>query len=193
MDTLTPLPALSRIAALALVLAFASASRAATVLATGTFQSKESGIAANGGFEVVEDAGKFTLNIKGDFQVSEGPDLFFAFHPLAAAAVTGGNAKTGALRIDPKLKSLSGAQSYPLPAGFDLAAYGSLIVHCWKYNHLYAAAAMVKTAPTSTRIQAPGQDKGPAIGCCARKIQVARGAADTRRYGVDGRLSPAGR
>lgn len=176
-----------------LFIAFAAAApRAATVLATGTFLSKESGIAAKGAFEVVEDGGKFKLLVKGDFQVSEGPDLFFAFHPLAAPAVTGSNAKTGALRVDPGLSALSGAQSYDLPANFDIKAYGSLIVHCWKYNHLYAAGAVVKSAPSSVRSQAPGQGKGPAIGCCAKKVQVSRGPADSRRFGVDGRLSPAG-
>lgn len=183
-------------ALLTILIAFslgAIAAPAATVLATGTFQSKEAGIAAKGAFEVVEDGGKRKLLIKGDFQVSEGPDLYFVFHPLAAAAVTGANAKAGALRIDPKLAALSGAQSYELPAGFDVAAYGSLIVHCWKYNHLYAAAALVKTVPSSLRIQAPGQAKGPVLGCCKRGVQVARGAADTRRYGVDGRTAPAGR
>lgn len=182
------------LALLPILIAFAAgAPRAATVLATGAFQTKESGIAARGAFEVVEDGGKYKLIVKGDFQVSEGPDLYFAFHPLGAPAVTGGNAKTGALRVDPGLRALSGAQSYDLPAGFDIKAYASLIVHCWKYNHLYAAGAVIQSAPSSVKRQSNAQGQSPAIGCCAKKIQVSRGPADARRFGVDGRLSPVGR
>lgn len=128
----------------------------ADVIATGTFKSKDSGIQAAGGFEIVSESGKTTLRIKSDFKISDGPDLYFAFHPLASAKVTGDNAKTGALRIA-KLKSLTGAQSYDLPADFALDKYPTLIVHCWQYNHLYAAAPVTASAPsTVTRVLPKG-------------------------------------
>lgn len=117
----------------------------AGTLASGTFQSKEAGLIAAGAFEIQENGGKHTLVVKPDFKVSEGPDLYLAFHPLAAAAITGSNAKTNALRVDPMLRSLSGAQIYEIPAGFDLSKFQSVIIHCWKYNHLYAAGALKKT------------------------------------------------
>lgn len=136
----------------------------AGTLASGTFQSKEAGLIAAGAFEIQENGGKHTLVVKPDFKVSEGPDLYFAFHPLAAAAITGSNAKTNALRVDPMLRSLSGTQTYDIPAGFDLSKFQSIIIHCWKYNHLYAAGALKKSenpsaleagAKTSIKSKAP--------------------------------------
>jgi hypothetical protein len=124
---------------------------AAEVVASGTFQSKEAGLVAGGTFEVQENAGKYTLVVNSDFKVSEGPDLYFAFHPLAASAVTGGNAKTGAFRVDPMLRSLKGAQTYAIKDGFDPSAYKSVIIHCWKYNHLYAAAVLKPAATTAVK------------------------------------------
>lgn len=132
-----------------------------TLVSTGSFQSKESGLVAKGAFEIREEGGKHILAVKAGFQVSEGPDLYFAFHPLAAAAVTGGNAKTGALRVEPMLRSLSGAQAYELPAGFDPSKYRSLIIHCWKFNHLYGAGAL-EQPPTSLGARTPLAKSRPA-------------------------------
>ncbi len=139
----------------------------ATVVAIGKFQSKEAAITAKGGFEIREEKGAFRLVIGGDFVVSEGPDLYFTFNPLPASQVTGSNAKTYALRIDPKVAALSGAQSYDLPSGFDASKYGSLLVHCWQFNHLYAVAAVEKPAASALRmpsaayaLRAPGRDGG---------------------------------
>lgn len=129
--------------------AFLASPLRADVIASGTFVTKESGIEAKGAFEVRKADGKFSLVIKDDFRVSEGPDLYFAFHPLAWAQITGSNAKTSALRVEPGLKSLAGAQSYALPDDFDAGKYPTLIVHCWKYDHLYAAASVTKAAATA--------------------------------------------
>lgn len=158
----------------------------ATVVGAGTFQSKEAGITAKGGFEVRQEGYAYTLVIQSDFQVSEGPDLYFAFHPLPAAQVTGGNAKTMALRVDPGLSALNGAQTYKLPDGFDVSMYGSLIVHCWKYNHLYAAAVLQKPAPTGIAFPQVGgrlPEKG---------VKIRSGVAWTRgsgRYDARGRAA----
>ncbi|MDQ3003597.1 MAG: DM13 domain-containing protein [Fibrobacterota bacterium] len=168
-----------------------AAQAGAAVIATGTFQSKEVGIAAAGNFEIEETGGKFMLVIKADFQVSEGPDLFFVFNPLAAAQVTEANAKTNALKIDPELKSLKGAQTYPLPDDFDLAKYASLIVHCWKYNHLYAAATV---KPSAVTVLSPGK---AAPAAAMEKAALWRGngkalisASDRKRYDLSGRNLP---
>lgn len=127
----------------------------AGVVATGNFLSKESGLVAQGAFEIREEAGRHSLVVKAGFQVSEGPDLYFAFHPLAAAQIHGGNAKAGALRVEPMLRALDGAQAYELPAGFDPAKYRSLLIHCWKFNHLYGAGAL-EQAPTALGVGLPG-------------------------------------
>ena len=144
---------------LALALHLAAEKSMAGVIATGTFQSKESGLIAAGAFEIQEYGGKFTLVVKSDFKVSEGPDLFFAFHPLASASITGSNAKTNAFKVDPKLRNLSGAQTYEIPAGFDVTKYQSIVIHCWQYNHLYAAGALKKADPSALK---PASGKEPA-------------------------------
>jgi hypothetical protein len=117
----------------------------AGVVASGSFKSKDSDIQAVGSFEIMEESGKLSLVIKSDFKVSDGPDLFFAFNPLTSDKVNGGNAKTNALKIA-QLKSLKGAQTYDLPADYDVSKYPSLLVHCWQYNHLYAAGTVVQAA-----------------------------------------------
>jgi len=134
-------------------LAFGAGPALAGVVATGTFQSKENGLEAAGSFEILESGGKHVLSVKSDFRIASGPDLNFAFHPLQAAQVTGANAKTNSLRIT-KLKSLSGAQTYDLPLEYEPGKYPSLIIHCWQFNHLYAAGT-VKLTPTA--IARPGQ------------------------------------
>jgi uncharacterized protein YfdQ (DUF2303 family) len=133
---------------LALTLWIATGSAHAVKIAEGVFKSKETAIAASGTFEVQSETGKFFLVIKSDFKISEGPDLFFAFNPLISTLVTGSNAKTMALKVDPGLKSLTGTQTYALPDDFDLNKYPTLIVHCWKYDHLYATASVTKIVVT---------------------------------------------
>jgi hypothetical protein len=160
-----PIFSQSRSALLGFSLAFATHLAAlptqAGVVASGTFQSKEAGLVAGGSFEVQENAGKYSLVVKSDFQVSEGPDLYFAFHPLAAAAVNGGNAKTGTLRVNPMLKSLRGAQTFDLGTSFDATQYKSLIIHCWKFNHLYAAGTITVANPTSLQpVRPSGKREG---------------------------------
>ncbi len=144
-------------AALACSLMLATLPCQAGKIAEGTFISKESSIVAMGTFEVQETNGIFTLVIQSNFHVSEGPDLFFAFNPLLSSQVTGSNAKTSALKVDPGLKSLVGGQTYTLPNNFDLSKYSSLIVHCWKYDHLYATSAITKIAVTSVARQRKGK------------------------------------
>lgn len=161
----------------------------AGVVATGTFQSKESGLIAGGAFEIQEYAGKYTLVIKSDFKVSEGPDLYFAFHPLAQASINGGNAKTGTFRVDPMLRSLNGAQTYEIPAGFDPSKYKSIIIHCWKFNHLYAAGTLNLT-PTSLQRALPGAaaaEQGPALRRKGGKLVLETGKAGKGSLDVTGR------
>lgn len=160
----------------------------AGVVATGTFQSKESGLIAGGAFEIQEYAGKYTLVIKSDFKVSEGPDLYFAFHPLAQASINGGNAKTGTFRVDPMLRSLNGAQSYEIPSGFDPSKYKSIIIHCWKFNHLYAAGTLNLT-PTALvpRHAASPAEQGPALRRQGGKVVYETGRAGQGSLDVTGR------
>lgn len=182
-------PALLIVGAMGLAFHLTTETPMAGVLASGTFQSKESGLIAGGAFEIQENGGKYTLVVKSDFKVSEGPDLYFAFHPLAEPSINGGNAKTGAFRVDPMLRSLNGAQTYEIPAGFDPSKYKSIIIHCWKFNHLYAAAAL-KLAPTALQrpiAGAPPESRGPSLRRQGGKLLLEPGKTGRGSLDVTGR------
>ncbi len=119
------------------------------IRADGVFQSKSNGIQASGGFRIIEEAGSLTLHLLDGFKVSSGPDLYFVLNPADLGAATDNNAKTNALRIEPKLKKLTGVDTYAIPAGTDLSQYKSLLIHCWQFNHLYAGAALNLTPSTA--------------------------------------------
>jgi len=115
----------------------------AETIATGTFKSKSGGIEASGGFEVTADGNTLKFFTLDNFKMSSGPDLYVVFHPLTSDAVNEGNAKTASFRLD-KLKKNSGKAEYALPAGFDITKWKSVLVHCWQFNHLYSAAAVIE-------------------------------------------------
>lgn len=121
----------------------------ARVIATGTLSGKEATIKVAGGYEVHEIMGKFSLVIKSDFNVTNGPDLFFVFHPLASTQITALNAKINVLKVEPGLKSIFGAQSYDLPDDFNLTHYKSLIVHCWGADHIWGVSALLPSTALS--------------------------------------------
>jgi len=174
-----------------------SLSRAA-VLATGVFQSKEAGLTAMGEFEVQENGGKFQLVVKSDFKVSDGPDLFFVFHPLPADQVTWANAKTLSLKIDPQLAKLSGGQTVDLPNDFNVAKYPSLLVHCWKFNHLYAAGAVKLQAgaavkPNNARRANASEAGKPLIRREGGRLLAREGKPDRPAHDFTGRIEVPGR
>ncbi len=142
----------------ALACAAAPAFAADSVLVRGDFQVKDAALQVKGGFEVVATDAGVELRMEEGFAVSSGPDLYFTFSPMAAEALTDGNAKDGALKVEPRLKSLSGAQTYALPEDFSAEAYRSLAIHCWNFSHLYAAADL--DAPSSASLK-PAKRRSP--------------------------------
>lgn len=107
----------------------------------GSFADK-GGQQTSGTFRIERHGKDLQLILSDDFQTGKGPDLHIVLSPTPADLVDSDTAMaTGALIIEP-LKSPSGSQTYHLPADVDLKTFGSVLVHCVKYTHLYGAAPL---------------------------------------------------
>lgn len=89
-----------------------------------------------GSWSVVERDGKTFIVFADDFRAAKGPDLKIFLSPKSVADATGKNAVDGSLNIG-ELKKTKGTQEYEVPAGVDLSAYGSVLVHCEAYSVLW--------------------------------------------------------
>lgn len=79
-----------------------------------------------------------------DFRTTNGPALvvYLAKHPSPASAddvVDGGYLELG------KLKGNVGNQNYPVPAGTDVSAYGSVVIWCELFGVLFSPASLTAT------------------------------------------------
>ena len=89
-----------------------------------------------GSWNVVERDGRTFIVFSDDFRAANGPDLKIFLSPKSVADATGRNAVDGSLNIG-ELKKTKGAQEYEVPAGVNLADYGSVLVHCEAYAVLW--------------------------------------------------------
>ena len=138
-----PSPAAARIfaflASLLLSLAAMTSFALADPVAGGTWEKKSFRI--NGSWEIVEQDGQLVLNLDEEFKTRGAPDLKLFLSPAPLSSLNGNNATNGAVLIAP-LQSRRGAQSYVLPAGVDLAAFQTLIIHCEAYSKLWGGSAL---------------------------------------------------
>ncbi len=84
----------------------------------------ESGHAATGTAQIVENGGTYYVTLAGDFTFDGAPD----------AKVALGHDGYDKATLMGALKSNAGAQSYPIPAGIDPAAYNEVWIWCEQYN-----------------------------------------------------------
>jgi electron transfer DM13 len=102
---------------------------------TGSFRGTDDFHFGRGTATIIETApGRFTLRLD-DFSVRNGPDLYVYLSPKAD------DYARGALELG-KLKATDGAFGYDLPAGVDPAGFGSAIVWCKQFSHLFAVAPL---------------------------------------------------
>jgi hypothetical protein len=83
--------------------------------------------------------GSLVLRLE-DLDVSNGPDLRVVLSRHGADADNDAIARDG-LDLGP-LKANRGNQTYDVPAGTDLDAYGSVIVWCRRFSYVFAAAPL---------------------------------------------------
>ena len=93
----------------------------------------------SGDWSIVEKGGKTYVKLSDDFRTRNAPDLKIFLSPLSASEANGRNATNGSVLVAP-LTSNAGAQMYEIPAGVDLASFGSILIHCEAYSKLWSAA-----------------------------------------------------
>lgn len=85
----------------------------------------------------IEQRGERTFIVfADDFRAANGPDLKIFLSPKSIAKATGKNAVDGSINIG-ELKKTKGTQEYEVPAGINLADFGSVLVHCEAYSVLW--------------------------------------------------------
>ena len=89
-----------------------------------------------GSWTVEQRDGKTFIVFADDFRAANGPDLKIFLSPKSIADATGKNAVDGSINIG-ELKNTKGTQEYEVPAGINLADYGSVLVHCEAYSVLW--------------------------------------------------------
>ncbi len=123
--------------ALGVGVALPAADAASKVVATGTFIYPEPGNpdGGEGSVSVRDDA----VTLESDFKVTPGPDLqvYLVANPKVRTSQDVLDAKRLNLGV---LKSPNGGQSYPVPAGTNLADYSSVVIWCETYSVLFSPA-----------------------------------------------------
>lgn len=106
-------------------------------IARGAFTDADSFHKGSGLARLVRDGGETIVRLE-EFQVTNGPDLYvyLAAHPepRSRADVDQGFVNLG------RLKGNIGAQSYPVPAGTDLARYRSVVIYCRAFHVVFSTA-----------------------------------------------------
>ncbi|MEO8030822.1 MAG: DM13 domain-containing protein [Gemmatimonadota bacterium] len=80
-----------------------------------------------GGYSIDMAGGNATVKLNSDFKLDQAPDPFVVLSP------TDKGDAAGALNLG-RLKSNSGAQTFAVPAGTNLASFTHVLVYCKKYN-----------------------------------------------------------
>jgi pentapeptide MXKDX repeat protein len=92
-----------------------------------------------GAVSVVKENGQTILRFSEDFKASNGPDLKIFLSPKAVGDVTGATATNGALKLG-FLTTNKGSHDVVIPAGVNLANYGSVLIHCEQFSVLWGGA-----------------------------------------------------
>jgi hypothetical protein len=111
-----------------------------TVVATGMFTH------ANPSDPIHYGKGKVTvyqdlLHLEADFEVGPGPKFHVYLVPEGKITPDTPVAKMKFLDLG-RLKAFKGSQNYPVPAGTDLAKYGSVVIWCEQFGVLISPATL---------------------------------------------------
>ena len=110
------------------------------VLAEGAF------VHANPGDPIHYGKGKVTaypdlVHLEGDFEVGPGPKFHVYLVPEKNVIPSTNVARTMFVDLG-RLKAFKGSQNYPVPAGVDLAKFGSVVIWCEQFGVLISPAAL---------------------------------------------------
>lgn len=90
---------------------------------------------------IYEVEGKGLVLALHDFQVEDGPDLHVYLALQDPVPSQQGNPLEGAYDLG-ALKSLTGDQTYPIPADLDLEKFHSVVIWCVPFNVPFIAASL---------------------------------------------------
>ncbi len=126
-----------------LVLAVAGPASADEAVRAGRFHEGPHGghpIAGSAGIHALS-GGSYELRLGADFQTVAGPDLvvYVSTAPDAHDDATVANSSGFSAG---RLQAVEGPQSYPLPAGFDPASAGSVVIWCQRYRVQFGTAPL---------------------------------------------------
>jgi hypothetical protein len=110
------------------------------IVATGMF------IHANPRDPIHYGKGKLTVyqdlvHLDGDFEVGPGPKFHVYLVPETSVIPSTNVARTMFVDLG-RLKAFKGSQNYPVPAGVDLAKYGSVVIWCEQFGVLISPATL---------------------------------------------------
>ena len=94
-----------------------------------------------GSWQVLEVNGQTVIRFDDNFKAKKGPDLKVFLSPQSLEQVNGKSATNGSVLLG-KLQNTKGTQDYVLPAGINLAAFNSVLVHCEAYSVLWGGGAL---------------------------------------------------
>ena len=81
------------------------------------------------------------LHLEADFEVGPGPKFHVYLVPEKQVLPSTNVAKTMYVDLG-RLKAFKGSQNYPVPAGVNLAGYGSVVIWCEQFGVLISPAAL---------------------------------------------------
>lgn len=81
------------------------------------------------------------LHLERDFEVGPGPKFHVYLVPEKNVVPSTRVARTMFVDLG-RLKAFRGSQNYPLPAGVDIARYGSVVIWCEQFGVLISPAAL---------------------------------------------------
>ncbi|MEM9015004.1 MAG: DM13 domain-containing protein [Pseudomonadota bacterium] len=112
----------------------------AEVLYSGDWTKKS--FRVSGEWSIYEENGVTYVRLSDDFRTRNAPDLKIFLSPRSAGDANGRNATDGSVLVAP-LTSNSGGQVYEIPAGTDLTAFESILIHCEQFSKLWSAADLI--------------------------------------------------
>ncbi|MGH8727197.1 MAG: DM13 domain-containing protein [Burkholderiales bacterium] len=83
------------------------------------------------------------VHLESDFEVGPGPKYHVYLVPEQKVTPDTEVAKTTFVDLG-RLKAFKGSQNYPLPAGTDLAKYGSVVIWCEQFGVLISPAELIR-------------------------------------------------
>lgn len=109
----------------------------AQLLLGGTFRDADDFHKGSGEAKILSFDGQTILRLE-DFSVTNGPDLFVILvkHPNPTKNDLGDYINLG------ELKGNIGNQNYAIPAGINLAEYGSVVIYCKAFHTLFSIATL---------------------------------------------------